>query len=151
VIDSTPPLGYGYGDEGDEWVHDVFATNMAAAFGTTLDSSPGRSTEGNTELAMRVLAAQLATATGEHVSAAMLMDRWSTYRRHTAAVVSYLADRRLTTPALIVGADLADYQLDEWSEQFTTAPRVMRVATNHLGALKPPVIGEIAAVVGQLA
>jgi thioesterase domain-containing protein len=151
VIDSTPPLGYGYGDEGDQWVQDVFATNMAAAFGTTLGSSPARSTEGNTELAMRVLAAQLATATGEHVSAAMLMDRWSTYRRHTAAVVSYLADRRLTTPALIVGADLADYQLDEWSEQFTTAPRVMRVATNHLGVLKPPVIGEIAAVIGELA
>ena len=151
VIDSTPPVAYGLPEGGEEeWLHDSFAAAMARAFGVTLDGAPARSTQGNPELALRVLAARLTIAAGQPVSAAMLMDRWTTYHRHTMAVVSYLANRRLTGPALIVGADLADFQLDEWAEQFTTAPRRIRVAADHYGVLKPPVIGEIAAAIGEL-
>lgn len=151
VIDSTPPTAWGLPeDEGINWVYDTFASAMARAFAVTLDGRYSRSTPDNPELAMRVLAARIGAATGQPVSAGMLLDRWTVYCRHTLAVVSYLADRRVTAAALVVGADLTDYQLDEWAEQFTTPPRRIRVATDHYGALKPPVINDIVAAITEL-
>ena len=151
VIDSTPPLEYEVVQSvRDELVYQTFAENMAATFGATLDGTPARTGDGDPELAMRVLAAQLTVATGQPVSAAMLLERWTTFRRHAVAVVSYIAQRRVAGPALVVGADLADYQLDQWVDQFTTPPRVLRVAADHYGVLRPPAITEVASAISQL-
>lgn len=150
VLDSTPPLGYEVGPEGQQMVYDTFAATMAGAFGATLDGTPAQTTAGDEELAMRVLAARLTAASGQPVSATMLADRWATFRRHTAAVFSYVSEQRVTAPALVVAADLADYQLDQWTERFATAPHLLRVAADHYGMLRPPAIAEIASAIGQL-
>jgi thioesterase domain-containing protein/acyl carrier protein len=151
VLDSTPPLRYEVQQSvRDELVYQTFAANMAATFGVTLDGTPARTTDGDPELAMRVLAAQLAVATGQQVSVAMLVERWTTFRRHAVAVVSYVAERPLAGTALVVGADLADYQLDQWTGQFTTPPTVLRVAADHYGILRPPAITEVASAITRL-
>ncbi|TCO60706.1 condensation domain-containing protein [Actinocrispum wychmicini] len=150
AIDSTPPLGYEPGDDFDELVYDTFAAAMAGSLGATLDGSPARTSAGDPELAMAVLAAHLTAAAGQPVSTAMLLDRWTTFRRHTVAATSYASQHRLGGPALIVGADLADYQLDQWSEQFTRPPTRLRVAADHYSLLKPPAITEIAAAITRL-
>lgn len=152
VLDSTPPLDYGVTDAVlDEVGYDTFATNMAATFGVTLDGTHPEITAGDAELVMRVLAARLTVATGQPVSASMLVERWATFRRHAAAVVSYVSDRRFTGPALVVGGDLADYQLDQWAERFAGSLRRLRVGTDHYGMLRQPAIAEIAGELGTLA
>ncbi len=149
VIDSAPPVGYGPDLTSDALVYETFATVMAAAFGVTLDGTPARTTP-DPELAMRVLAAQLGAASGQIVSAGTLLERWRTFRRHTTAVWSYVAGRRADATALVVAADIADWQLDQWAAQFTTEPSRLRVATDHYGALKPPAIAVIAGAIGRL-
>lgn len=150
VLDSTPPLGYDVGEEGEQMVYDTFAAVMAGAFGAVLDGTPARTSPGDQELAMRVLAARLSAASGQPVPASTLVERWATFRRHTAAVFSYASGSRLAAPALVVAADLADYQLDQWAERFATAPRRLRVAADHYGLLRPPAIAQIAAAIAAL-
>lgn len=149
VLDSTPPLGYDPGDDFDELVYQTFAAAMAGSLNATLDGTPARVSTGDPELSMCVLAAHLTAAAGQPVSASMLLDRWTTFHRHTKAVTSYVSSRTLDTPALIVGADLADYQLDQWSERFGQ-PRLLRVQADHYGLLRPPAITEIAEAIRQL-
>lgn len=151
LLDSTPPVRHDIPqDVRDAVVYEVFAENMAATFDTTLDGTPARTTPGDPELAMRVLAAQLSTATGQPVSVAMLVDRWVTFNRHTDAVGSYVNDRPLAVPAVLVRAELAEHQVDSWMTQFTTPPRLVRLETDHYGLLRAPVVAEIAHVIGQL-
>jgi non-ribosomal peptide synthetase component F len=150
VVDSTPPGRYELDDTVDDLVYDTFATAMAAAFGATVGGSPARMSAGDPELAMRVLAARLTATAGQPVSAALLVDRWTTFRRHTRAVMTYDTDRLVSAPALVVGADLTDHQLDRWATRFTTPPRLLRVAADHHGVLRAPVIAEVAAAVGLL-
>ncbi|GAA0706706.1 condensation protein [Dactylosporangium roseum] len=150
VLDATPPLGYEVGEEGDELVHTTFAGLMAAAVGARLDGGPARTSPGDPELAMRALAAQLTAATGERVSSVMLTERWATFRRHTAAVASYVSDADVPAPALVVGADLADYQLEQWAERFSAAPDVLRVDADHHGTLREPAASHIAAAIVRL-
>jgi hypothetical protein len=134
----------------DAVVYEVFTENTAASFGVTLDGTPARTTPGDAELAMRVLAAQLSTATGQPVSVAMLIERWTTFNRHTDAVGSYVNERPLAAPALLVRAELAEHQVDQWLAQFTAPPRLIRVEADHYGLLRPPVIAEIASAIDQL-
>ena len=150
VLDSTPPVGYDNDQATRDFVYNGFATGMAGAFGVTLDGAPARTTDGDPELAMRVLAARIAAASGQPVSAAMLVDRWTTFLRHSMAVVSYVVDRRLEATALIVGADLRDDQLDQWAERFAAPPRRLRVAASHYSLLRPPAIAEIARAISEL-
>jgi thioesterase domain-containing protein len=151
VLDSTPPLRYDIDQSvRDEVVYGTFSANMAATYGVTLDGTAPRITAGDPELAMRVLAAQLTVASGQPVSAGMLVERWATFRRHAFAVVSYVAERRLTARALVLGADLADYQLDQWAERFTAPPQRLRIDADHYGMLRPPAVAEIAAALGRL-
>jgi thioesterase domain-containing protein len=145
VLDSTPPLRYDVDTSvRDEVVYDTFATNMATTFGATLDGRAPVTTRGDDELAMRVLAARLSVAARQPVSAAMLLQRWSTFRRHAVAVVTYVSDRRFTGPALVLGAGLADYQLEQWAAKFATPPRRVRVQTDHYGLLRAPAAAEVA-------
>ncbi|HEU5471334.1 MAG TPA: condensation domain-containing protein [Actinophytocola sp.] len=150
VLDSTPPLGYEPDDGFDDLVYDTFAAAMAGGLGAGLDGSPARTSGGDPELAMRVLAAHLSAAAGQPVSATMLLDRWTTFRRHTYAVTAYRSDRGVAAPALVVGADLADHQVADWAARFAPAPRVLRVQADHYGLLRPPAIAEIAAAVSAL-
>lgn len=151
LLDSTPPVRHDIAPEvRDAVVYQVFAENMAKTFGATLDGTPAKTTPGDPELAMRVLAAQLSTASGQPVSVAMLIERWTTFNRHTDAVGSYVNERPLAVPALLVRAELAEHQVDEWMAQFTAPPRLIRVEADHYGILRPPVIKEIARAIDQL-
>jgi hypothetical protein len=123
---------------------------MAMTFGTTLEGTHPRITGGDTELAMRVLAARLSVASGQQVSALMLVERFETFRRHATAAVSYVNERKFTGTAVVLGADLADYQLDQWAERFTTPPQRLRVATDHYGVLRAPAVTELAGVLVEL-
>ena len=150
LLDSTPPVWHDIAPEVKEAVvYQVFAENLAATFDVTLDGTPARTSPGDPELAMRVLAAQLATATGQPVSVAMLVERWATFRRHTDAVGSYINDRRLAVPALLVRAELTDEQVDHWMSRFT-APRLLRVDADHYGMLRPPAITQIVRAIDEL-
>ncbi|WP_394361056.1 condensation domain-containing protein [Amycolatopsis sp. SB7-3] len=150
LLDSTPPVEHDIPREvRDAVVYEVFSENMAVTFGATLDGTPAKTTPGDPELAMRVLAARLATASGQPVSVAMLLERWTTFNRHTDAVGSYVSERPLEAPALLVRAELADHQVDQWSGQFSTPPRLIQVEADHYGMLRAPAIAEIArAIVG---
>jgi thioesterase domain-containing protein len=149
VLDSTPPVGYDVGDDTSALVYDGFAGQMAAAVGASLPGGAARTSPGDPELSMRALAAQLTAATGERVSSTMLAERWATFRRHTAAVAAYVNHARIPVPALVVGADLLDLQLDLWAERFA-APEVLRVDTDHHGSLREPAASEIAAAIVRL-
>ncbi|MFI9450687.1 condensation domain-containing protein [Amycolatopsis sp. NPDC052450] len=151
LLDSTPPVRHDIAAEvRDAVVYEVFSENMAATFGATLDGTPARTTPGDPELAMRVLAARLATASGQPVSVPMLLERWTTFNRHTDAVGSYLNERPLAVPALLVRAELAEHQVDQWTTQFTAPPRLVRVEADHYGILRAPVIAEIAGEIVRL-
>ncbi|HYQ66123.1 condensation domain-containing protein [Actinophytocola sp.] len=151
LLDSTPPVRHDIAqDVRDAVVYQVFTENMAATFGATLDGTPARTTPGDPELAMRVLAAQLSTATGQPVSVAMLVERWATFNRHTDAVGSYVNDRPLAVPAVLVRAELAEHQVDQWMTQFTTPPRLVRLDTDHYGILRAPAVAAVAGVIGEL-
>jgi thioesterase domain-containing protein len=151
LLDSTPPVRHDIAqDVRDAVVYQVFSENMAATFGATLDGTPARTTPGDPELAMRVLAAQLSTATGQPVSVAMLVERWATFNRHTDAVGSYVNDRPLAVPAVLVRAELAEHQVDQWMTQFTTPPRLVRLDTDHYGILRAPAVAAVAGVIGEL-
>jgi thioesterase domain-containing protein len=151
LLDSTPPVRHDIDPEvRDAVVYQVFAENLAATFDVTLDGTPARTTPGDPELAMRVLAAQLSTATGQPVSVAMLIERWATFNRHTDAVGSYVNERPLAVPALLVRAELAEHQVDQWLERFTAPPRLMRVEADHYGLLRPPAITAIARAIDEL-
>jgi thioesterase domain-containing protein len=147
LVDSTPPLGYGAESKSAEWVYDGFVASIAHAFGVTVE---GARTSPGDELSMRVFAAQLAVLTGESVSAAMLVDRWRTFRRHTAAVLDHRAEGRLSASGVVVAAALADYQFDEWDGLFGAAPRRLRVAADHYTALRAPAVAEVAAAIVAL-
>ncbi|MGK4591271.1 condensation domain-containing protein [Amycolatopsis sp. w19] len=150
LLDSTPPVEHDIPrDVRDAVVYEVFSENMAATFGATLDGTPAKTTPGDPELAMRALAARLATASGQPVSVAMLLERWTTFNRHTDAVGSYVSERPLEAPALLVRAELADHQVDQWTGRFSAPPRLIEVEADHYGMLRGPAIAEIArAIVG---
>ncbi|MFC3454873.1 condensation domain-containing protein [Amycolatopsis speibonae] len=151
LLDSTPPVRHDIPREvRDAVVYQVFAENMAATFGVTLDGTPARTTPGDPELSMRVLAARLATASGQPVSVAMLLERWATFNRHTDAVGSYVNERPLAASALLVRAELTEQQVDQWTAQFTEPPRLVRVEADHYGVLRAPVVTEIARAVDRL-
>ncbi|MEV6912655.1 condensation domain-containing protein [Amycolatopsis sp. NPDC051071] len=151
LLDSTPPVRHDIPIElRDAVVYQVFAENMAATFGVTLDGTPARTTPGDPELTMRVLAARLAAASGQPVSVAMLIERWTTFNRHTDAVGSYVRERPLAVPALLVRAELTEQQVDHWLARFTAPPRLIRVEADHYGILRAPVITEIARAIDQL-
>ncbi|KFZ81430.1 hypothetical protein ED92_14250 [Amycolatopsis sp. MJM2582] len=150
LLDSTPPVEHDIPREvRDAVVYEVFSENMAVTFGATLDGTAAKTTPGDPELAMRVLAARLATASGQPVSVAMLLERWTTFNRHTDAVGSYVSERPLEAPALLVRAELADHQVDQWTGRFSAPPRLIQVEADHYGMLRAPAIAEIArAIVG---
>ncbi|MGW4829170.1 condensation domain-containing protein [Amycolatopsis japonica] len=150
LLDSTPPVEHDIPREvRDAVVYEVFSENMAVTFGATLDGTPAKTTPGDPELAMRVLAARLATASGQPISVAMLLERWATFNRHTDAVGSYVSEHPLEAPALLVRAELADHQVDQWTGRFSAPPRLIQVEADHYGMLRAPAIAEIArAIVG---
>jgi thioesterase domain-containing protein len=151
VIDSTVPIGHSVTEEEvNEAVSDTFALITANTLGVTLDGSSPQITAGDEELSMRVLAARLSAASGQQVPASMLLDRWRTFHRHTMAVVSYVSRARVAAPALVIAADLSDYQLDQWSQRFTTPPRLLRVEADHYGVLRQPAIGALADAISEL-
>jgi thioesterase domain-containing protein len=151
LFDSTPPVRLDIEPaEKDAVVYQVFAENMAATFDVTLDGAPARTSPGNPELTMRVLAAALSTLTGQPVSVAMLMERWATFRRHTDAVGGYVNESRVVVPAVLVQADLTDSQIDQWTRRFTPPPRLLHTGTDHYGILRPPAVAAVARAVEEL-
>lgn len=150
VIDSAPPIGYSSEQASDDLVYDTFAAGMAGAFGVTLDGTPAQTSPADPELSMRVLAGRLTAVSGQPVSAAMLLDRWRTFYRHTKATWSYVADRDASAEALVVGAVIAEYQVEFWASKFSPKASMLRVEADHYGVLKPPVVAEVAAAIVAL-
>lgn len=152
LLDSTPPVPHDIGQAvRDAAVYEVFSATAAATYGVTLDGAPARSAPGEPELAMRVLAARLAAAGSGPVSVAMLLDRWATFNRHTDAVGAYVSERRLGVPALLVRAELAEHQIEQWRAKFSSPLTLLRVAADHHGLLRPPAVAEIARAITELA
>ncbi|KAA2255358.1 alpha/beta fold hydrolase [Solihabitans fulvus] len=150
VIDSPPPVGYPV----DEDAVREQLTSFAAMVGQSLDLPPDAASPivspHDPELTVRVLAACL-TAAGEPVPAQALVERWRAYHRHSLAGAGHVTDRRLPTASVVVGADLTDAQLGQWAERLTPTPCVLRVASDHFGAVRAPAVAEIAAAVERLA
>jgi thioesterase domain-containing protein len=151
LLDATPPVRHDIDPEvRDAVVYEVFAGNMAATFDVVLDGTPALTTPGDPELAMRVLAARLSTATGQPVSVPMLVERWETFQRHTDAVGSYVNERRLAVPAVLIRAELADHQVDQWMSRFAARPRMLTIDTDHYGLLRSPATAEVARAITRL-
>jgi hypothetical protein len=123
----------------------AFELTVCRSFGVEADGSPPR-TVGDLELRMGVVAAYLGAA-GHEVSAAALIQRWQTYDRHARAAAAHIGRGRVDTPALIVGADLLDSQLEQWADLVGPAPRLLRVDADHHGVLTGPAAQRLAAAI----
>jgi thioesterase domain-containing protein len=146
LLDSTPP-GFSEPD-GD------LAAVRIAAFGSSVCESFGidhRSlprTAGDPGLRIGVLAAYLGCL-GQQVSADVLMERWQTFDRHSRAAVEQVARDPVDVPALVVGADLLDSQMQRWVELVGPAAEVVRVDADHYGLLSGRVAEQLAeAIIG---
>jgi hypothetical protein len=96
------------------------------------------------------LTAYLAAA-GQAVPFDMLVMRWQAYLRHVRAAAAHRGSRQVRSPALVVAAELADSQLDRWTDWLTPAPRLMRVRASHVGMLRGPAARDIGAAIVALA
>ena len=138
VLDAAPPVGYDPAEVAEPALLESFAALVRGGVDEPPDCSPPR-VAGDTDLALRVLAACCAGAAGDPdraPSAAALADRWSAYRRHATAVAGYVAPGPLPVPALLVAADLTDAELDRWSGLLGPPARRLRLRTDHTGLLR---------------
>lgn len=145
VLDSRPPLLYELDEDVGEARLETFAATVCGSFGVEADGSLPR-TVGDAELRMGALAAYLGCL-GHEVSAAVLLERWQTYDRHARAAAAHVGRGRIDAPALIVGADLLDSQLEQWAALVGSGPRLMRVDVDHHGVLTGEVASELAAAI----
>ncbi len=150
LLDSPPPVGYSQSvvDQDD---FNLFAATVCADSDLDIQVGDLRIQPRDGELGARVLAAYLA-AGGAAIPADVLRTRWEAYRRHRRMTGAYVAEHRLSTPALVVAAELTDQQLDQWDERFGVAPRRLRAAhDDHFGVLREPGVAEVAAAIENLA
>jgi hypothetical protein len=109
---------------------DQFVAAVCPSLGTSLDGTLPKVSTADVPLLMAALAARLRAA-GNDISARDLVDRWNTYHRHLILVADYATDRVLTAPAVVIGADVSDGDLDEWVRRFGPAPEVRRLDADH--------------------
>lgn len=149
LLDSPPPVGYSQSvvDQDD---FDLFAATVCADSDLGIQAGDLRIQPRDDELGARVLAAYLG-AGGAAIPAEVLRTRWEAYRRHRRMTGAYVAEHRLSTPALVVAAELTEQQLDQWDERFDVAPRRLRAAHHdHFGVLRAPGVAEVAAAIEDL-
>ncbi|MFC0542648.1 condensation domain-containing protein [Kutzneria chonburiensis] len=144
VLDGAPPVGYERDAAREAERLGAFATAICDSLGVEWSGSLPRTSGDDVELPMRALAACLG-ASGETVPASTLVERWQTYRRHTNAVADFTTDRVVHAPALLIGADLLDVQLDQWAQRLSPAPRRVRMPVGHYGLLGAEAAERIAA------
>jgi thioesterase domain-containing protein len=149
ILDSAPPVGYSVDASREAEQLGNFVASVYGSLGIEDDVRDIRIEGDNPELPMRVLAAYLG-GLGHNVPASTLVSKWQVYRRHTRAVASFVSDRQVAGPVVLVGAGLLDAQLDQWAERFVGTPTRVRLQTSHYGVLGADAAREIAALVAPL-
>ncbi|WP_035303429.1 condensation domain-containing protein [Actinokineospora inagensis] len=129
VLDAAPPVGYPMDASRRRECFETFAAAMGVPPGSPLPVVD------DGELAVRVLAAQLAAAGSETVPTATLLERWRVHVRHTEAVAAFVGTEQVPGAGLLIGADLLEVQLDQWAGLFTLPPARLRLDTGHHGVL----------------
>jgi thioesterase domain-containing protein len=147
LLDSPPPVGYALTDEE---VRQAFTAALLGSLARQPGAAQPRIRADGPDVHLRVLAAYLAAA-GQAIPFAILAQRWSAYDRQMRAAAAHLADRRVAVPSLVVAAELADEQLDQWEQRFEPAPRRLRLATDHPGVVRHPAVDEVGAAMAALA
>lgn len=147
LLDAPPPVGYSLTD--DE-VRRAFTAALLGALGGQPGAATPRIEADGPDVHLRVLAAYLATA-GQAMPFAMLTQRWRAYGRHLRAAAVHRGDQCVTAPALVIAAELADVQVDQWAQRFEPPPRRLRLATNHTGVVREPAVREVGAAIAALA
>lgn len=149
VLDSAPPIGYDIPADAEEERFATFAAIICRSLGVELNCSLPL-TMGDREVSTCALAACLGES-GQQVPASLLLERWQIYARHLHAVAGYVRTGCIDTPALIVGAELLDVQLDQWVERVGRAPQILRVHADHFGMLRAGTAKKIAADMEEFA
>ncbi|MFG2013181.1 condensation domain-containing protein [Micromonospora sp. NPDC048868] len=151
VLDSAPPVGYELPADEVRDRFDTFTENIHRALDLEPDAPRPRVTGGpepagfDERLALGALAASLA-AVQQPVPTALLAHRWRSYERHVRASAEYVHDGPVDTPALVIGADLLDAQLAQWTARVGAA-RSQRIGTDHFGVLHSAAVTQVAAAV----
>jgi thioesterase domain-containing protein len=146
VLDGLPPVNHGPAPS-DRQVMDSFAESLWAGLGlrrfrpVVLDAGDGE--------AVCALAAGLGRA-GERARPEWLLARLDEYRRHLRAGLAYVRDEPVAAPAVLVAAALSEEHVDEWRRRLPGA-RVQRVDGGHFDVLRPPLVGQVAALARGLA
>ncbi len=147
LLDAPPPVGYALTDaEVRQAFTEAFFSSLATRPGLALPQI----TATGPDVFLRVLAAYLAAA-GQAIPFAILAQRWSVYDRQLRAAAVHLADTRICAQALVVAAELADVQVDQWAQRFEPPPRRLRLTTDHPGVVRHPAVDEVGAAMAALA
>ncbi|XVV07977.1 thioesterase domain-containing protein [Actinosynnema sp. CA-248983] len=127
LIDTPPPIGH---------PHEPTPRDFAAL----VTDLPAPHSDDDT-LAVRALAAHLA-ATGDDIPAWALTNRWHAYRRHARAGANHVSTEKIRTAAAVIAADITDDDVDHWRTRLPDDTRVIRVDTDHWGAVKAPEVAD---------
>ncbi|GIE90968.1 Phosphopantetheine attachment site [Actinoplanes regularis] len=151
VLDATPPTGYALPPDPRRTWFDTFSGVIHRSLRLPPDMPASHTAVGagdtsfDESLAIAALAAGLAAA-GQPVPATLLGQRWRVYERHARANAAYVHPGPVDVPALVVGADLLDVQLTQWSQRLG-ATETRRVAAEHFEVLRAPAVPEVAAAI----